>query len=108
MDEYNKIKAEFKAKNNKEYGETHQCFIRIWWKEYGDVINFPDSYLIWYDVAYNKWKWFEQKQKFVNRHTQKLRKIILSSIWIVWKQIENIIDTKIKLINTNNKCVIVL
>jgi hypothetical protein len=29
MDEYNKIKAEFKAKNNKEYGETHQCFIRI-------------------------------------------------------------------------------
>jgi len=105
-EQYNKLKAEMFE--HKEDCEIHQCFIRIWWKEYGNIINFPNSYLRGYDMAYNRWIWFEQKEKFIKQHTERLRKIILSSIWITSKQIPNIIDTKIKIINTNNKCITIL
>lgn len=108
--EYHRVKylkpAElFNNEIPKYESQIEQCFIKIWGKMYWDAYHHDKSYDAKLSKIANAQKWRAYMENQTKKLQDKLRYSILDFLWIKNK---NNIETKIKLINLNNKCIAIV
>lgn len=101
FEEYNRLKDEWRATHIKTSITTdaEQCFIKVWTKFYGDAVNIPANMI----DAFNR----PTKAKTYRQSPEYKLVSYLSMFSPEFKQLQKL-QTKIKLISIDNKCLAIL
>lgn len=120
FDKYNKLKDDWKKSQSRKYeaddfsfGTLEQCFIKVWDKLYGDMFQmFTHKFYVEDDEIMNSpshllLETLSNKEHKVYDRTHIIKTLLKDNV-AFRKIYENRIQTKIKIVNTNNKLLAVI